>query len=329
MRIDEPVLAIAFCGEWVLASTFTEGPYLSTSPSLPWVPARSGLPIHTGPWIQYSIAGNADHFYAGRRGGTPLVGGIYASGDAIHWTPFNEGLPDSAVVSPGGYQGIAVCGGYVFAIIRDSSGQNVWRRPIADPLPIQLLSFSAGFSPGKGVTLAWRTASETNNFGYHVQKAQSPEFYQTIPGSFVAGHGTTLDPQEYSFLDASGNGEEYYRLEQIDLDGTAHYSEGVRAAQPTATETHESTRILFSLDQNYPNPFNGETRIGFDLPERSSVTIRIFNMLGQQVKVLVKGERDAGHHELVFEAGGLPSGAYFCRMETGRGTQVRTLLLQR
>ena len=50
---------------------------------------------------------------------------------------------------------------------------------------------SAGFSPGKGVTLAWRTASETNNFGYHVQKAQSPEFYQTIPGSFVAGHGTT------------------------------------------------------------------------------------------------------------------------------------------
>ena len=70
----------------------------------------------------------------------------------------------------------------------------------------------------------------------------------------------------------------------------------------------------FALEQNYPNPFNPSTTIRYALPARSQVTLTVFNMLGQRVAVLVRGEQESGHHEIQFDASGLASGVYLYQL---------------
>ncbi|HEX7573865.1 MAG TPA: SMP-30/gluconolactonase/LRE family protein [Bacteroidota bacterium] len=85
----------------------------------------------------------------------------------------------------------------------------------------------------------------------------------------------------------------------------------------------------FDLYQNYPNPFNPSTTIRFALPHRTSMTLVVFNALGQQVATLLEGHQAAGAHDLKFDGSRLASGLYFYRMQAGEFTQTRSLLLVR
>ncbi|MBP1653635.1 MAG: Por secretion system C-terminal sorting protein, partial [Bacteroidetes bacterium] len=85
----------------------------------------------------------------------------------------------------------------------------------------------------------------------------------------------------------------------------------------------------FRLEQNYPNPFNPSTTIQYALPGRSSVTLTLFNTLGQQVATLVQGEQEAGYHEVKFDASQLPSGVYLYRLQAGNHIEVRKALLMK
>jgi hypothetical protein len=85
----------------------------------------------------------------------------------------------------------------------------------------------------------------------------------------------------------------------------------------------------FAILQNYPNPFNPSTTIRYGLPQRSHVTLTVFNALGQQVAQLVSGEQEAGYHEVRFDASGLSSGVYLYRLRAGDFVQTRKLLLIR
>jgi hypothetical protein len=84
------------------------------------------------------------------------------------------------------------------------------------------------------------------------------------------------------------------------------------------------TRLM--LEQNYPNPFNPTTTIRYGLPWRSYLNLVVYNTLGQLVALLVNGEIDAGYHEVTFDASTLPSGAYFCRVQTGSHVESKRLL---
>jgi hypothetical protein len=83
----------------------------------------------------------------------------------------------------------------------------------------------------------------------------------------------------------------------------------------------------FRLDQNYPNPFNPSTTIRYGLPNRSLVTLTVFNTLGQQVALLQNGEQEAGYHEVRFDAKKLSSGLYFYRIQAGEFAATKRLLL--
>jgi hypothetical protein len=85
----------------------------------------------------------------------------------------------------------------------------------------------------------------------------------------------------------------------------------------------------YVLDQNYPNPFNPSTTIRYGLPERSHVTISVYNTLGQQVAQLVNNAFEAGYYDVNFDASSLPTGVYFYRMQAGRFVETRKLLLVR
>ncbi len=83
----------------------------------------------------------------------------------------------------------------------------------------------------------------------------------------------------------------------------------------------------FALEQNYPNPFNPSTAISYQLPAKSFVTLKVYDMLGREVATLVNGFAQAGSHSVRFDAGGLASGVYFTRLQAGRFVQVRKMLL--
>jgi hypothetical protein len=103
------------------------------------------------------------------------------------------------------------------------------------------------------------------------------------------------------------SGEYAYRLKQIDFDGSFEYSNEV--------EVEINLPSVFNLEQNYPNPFNPVTIISWQLPVSSKVTIKVYDIIGQQVATLVNGNFDPGIHNIQFSADGLNSGIYFYSFE--------------
>ncbi len=85
--------------------------------------------------------------------------------------------------------------------------------------------------------------------------------------------------------------------------------------------------VQFYLAQNYPNPFNPVTTISFVIPSRSSVMLKVFDILGKEVETIVNGELSAGNHSYRWDASDFSSGVYFYRVQAGAFAQTRKLLL--
>jgi hypothetical protein len=83
----------------------------------------------------------------------------------------------------------------------------------------------------------------------------------------------------------------------------------------------------FNLAQNYPNPFNPVTRIVYQIPASAFVNLKVYNILGQEVKTLVNEVKEAGTYSVTFDAGTLPSGLYFYRVVSGRFVDTKRLLV--
>ncbi|MDY0082504.1 MAG: choice-of-anchor J domain-containing protein [Ignavibacteriaceae bacterium] len=173
-----------------------------------------------------------------------------------------------------------------------------------DFVPVELTSFTAT-ADNNNVTLNWTTATELNNSGFQVERNNGGD-YQVV--GFVAGHGTSTNVHNYSFMDQNLEAGTYtYRLKQIDLDGTFEYS--------NAVEVEVSGLREYTLGQNYPNPFNPSTTINFSLATDSKVSLKIFNVLGQEVAALINGQMSAGSQKVSFDASSLNSGVYFYRLD--------------
>lgn len=173
-------------------------------------------------------------------------------------------------------------------------------------IPVELTSFTADVS-GNSVKLNWSTATELNNAGFDVERKLNNGEWKKI--GFVKGNGTTTQIQNYSFFDKDlVSGKYYYRLKQIDFDGTFEYSKTI--------EVDVNTLNSFELAQNYPNPFNPNTSISFSIPQAGKVKLSVYNLLGQEVRTLIKNENlEAGPHSVDFNAEGLFSGVYIYRLE--------------
>ena len=83
------------------------------------------------------------------------------------------------------------------------------------------------------------------------------------------------------------------------------------------------------LDQNYPNPFNPSTVIRYQLPDRRTVSLKVYSLLGTELATLVDGIQDAGDKSIVWNASGMPSGIYFCKLIAGDRSEVRKMTLLR
>ncbi len=172
-------------------------------------------------------------------------------------------------------------------------------------VPVELTSFAATVNEGN-VSLNWATATETNNQGFDIERKLANSEFQKI--GYVSGYGTSTESHSYTFTDKNISAGNYtYRLKQVDYDGTFEYSNEINVDVTVPLE--------FALDQNYPNPFNPSTTINFRLATDSKVSLKIFNVLGQEVETLINGNQAAGSHQVEFDASLLNSGVYFYRLE--------------
>ena len=99
---------------------------------------------------------------------------------------------------------------------------------------------------------------------------------------------------------------------------------------------HEITTVItnqdadnedYQLFQNYPNPFNPSTKIKYSVPESGFVKLSVYNLVGEEVSVLVNEKVDAGIYEVTFSAANLPSGTYFYRLQAGNTVKLKKIVL--
>jgi hypothetical protein len=202
---------------------------------------------------------------------------------------------------------------------------------LQNPLPVQLVDLRCSLMGSHVVGLSWRTLSETNNFGFWVQRRRTgDQVFADVAGGFIPGNGTTVQAHAYAFVDSTigSDGDHLYRLKQMDLDGAVHYSDAI-TVRMTLSGVDGPVTERFALMQNFPNPFNPATIIRYQVPAPQHVRLAVYDALGREVAVLVDANRDAGIHEATFNCSGLPSGMYFYRMQAGSFTQTRSLVVVR
>ena len=173
------------------------------------------------------------------------------------------------------------------------------------PLPVELKSFTAEAAP-KGTQLKWATASEKNNAAFEIQRSSTPNEFKTI--GRVAGQGTSSRSHSYEWLDAQPlAGLSYYRLRQLDTDGTESFS-------PVATVQHKEGLTAGAF---FPNPTTGQVTLNATL---GAVKYRVLNTLGQTV---LTGEAQGGN---TLDVQSLRTGAYFLELQSAAGRTVQRFM---
>jgi hypothetical protein len=192
-------------------------------------------------------------------------------------------------------------------------------------IPVELISFNANVA-NSTVMLNWVTASEINNSGFQIERRKTQDErsseWETI--GFVNGKGTTTEISNYSFVDDELLAQKtFYRLKQIDFNGSFEYSNVI------AVEINLLKK--FSLEQNYPNPFNPSTKISWQLPVSSNVTLKVYDVLGREVVTLVDEYRNTGSYNVEFtiENLELSSGIYFYQLKAGEFVETKKMILLR
>lgn len=193
-------------------------------------------------------------------------------------------------------------------------------------LPVELTTFEASIQNNQA-QLKWETATETNNYGFHVQrKLASATDWETL--DFVQGKGTTTELQRYRYGDDISrikyqSQEINYRLKQTDTDGSFEYSSEISV---------EIKPQEFRLSQNYPNPFNPTTQIEYELPQASKVVLKIYNMRGQEIRTLVDDLQNSGFKSVTWNARDneghkVSSGIYLYSVQMGEQRHSRKMVL--
>lgn len=265
---------------------------------------------------------------------TPMVSGaialMYSAADISRMNFYNSNISAGTLMfkdillngvdSISALQGITVTGGRL----------NVYNAvmEISSPIvPVELVSFSYNLLNGS-VNLNWITATEINNRGFEIERARllSSNYEWTSWESigFVPGFGTTTEPKSYSFSDNEvSDGIYSYRLKQIDMNGQYEYSDAI--------EIDITTPNKFSLKQNYPNPFNPKTSIRYTIGSKQFVTLKVYDILGNEIATLVNEEKPAGEYEVEFSPESnikySASGIYFYKLTAGIFSETKKMIL--
>ena len=198
-------------------------------------------------------------------------------------------------------------------------------------LPVQMTNIMATSNQESGITLTWQTENEIGIAGYHVWRSDNDKKdFSKITNSLIPASPDNLSSNEYSYSDKNiSHGVTYwYKIESISVDGSSEFF------GPVSTIAVLPIPEKFGLSQNYPNPFNPKTTINYQLPEDSKVSIRIYNLLGKEIKELVNDFKQAGYHDVIwdgkdFQENNVSSGIYIIQIRADNYREVRKATILR
>ena len=168
-----------------------------------------------------------------------------------------------------------------------------------------------------------------------------------VVDAYVYVYNSNKEVVSYSFTDNNGQynvsgitpgvysvGVNEYGLEEGESDNVVAGTEQPGTADFTLANSEDVTGVetnsvpqTFSLDQNYPKPFNPATTISFSIAEKGKVQLKVYDLIGQEIKTLVNGELNAGVYKLTFDASNLPSGIYIYEIRTNKFLESRKMML--
>ena len=202
-------------------------------------------------------------------------------------------------------------------------------------LPVELSSFEFLETRNDGITLQWITESEINNLGFNLDRKTPITDWSQI-ASYIThpelqGQGSVSHQTIYMFTDNTAKVNEFYdyRLSDVDYDGNVEYH-SIQLMGVSSSNIPEH----FVLHSNYPNPFNPVTTIRFGIPKAGLVSLKVMNMLGQEVTTLVDGWKDVGYYEAQWQGRdriGIPvsSGVYFSVFQNDHQIRVGKMILMK
>ena len=243
-------------------------------------------------------------------------GGVFHTSDnGATWTQFNLGL---ANFFSGQMLGVDFSGSN--EVVVGGAASQLIKVELNNVVPVELVSFTCEVN-NPNIKLHWITASELNNQGFEVErKTSESNLWQTIGN--VPGRGTTTNSTDYYFNDDNLAPAVYnYRIKQIDYDGSIEYSHVINADLTTPN--------TFTLEQNYPNPFNPSTSISYSIPTSSFVSLKVYDILGNEVATLVNQTQAAGNYKISFDASNLSNGVYLYSIKADNFSDVKKMIFMK
>lgn len=183
--------------------------------------------------------------------------------------------------------------------------------------PAFLLTKLEAVRNGDTVTVRWNTSSEYRSFGFTVQRLDGIQWDSL---AFEPGQGTSNTPHAYTYIDNRVPDKDtlMYRLKHTSFGGGISYSamfDAIRSSpNGISADSKGTVPKEFALGQNYPNPFNPSTTIRVSVPQKSRVTIKVYDIKGSLVATWLDSELPAGYYSLRFDGSSMSSGIYFYRM---------------
>ncbi|MFA7359999.1 MAG: T9SS type A sorting domain-containing protein [Candidatus Kapaibacterium sp.] len=287
--------------------------WYTTDGGTSWTDIEGNLSGNTGPsirWAEIFYVQSVPHIFLATSVGVYYTTSL--SGGTTAWT-------QEAVNSIGNV--VSVHMDYRPAdkiLVVGTHGRGAFQTQIDTPLPIELNVFTYSVT-GSNVTLAWSTESETNNSGFDVERKALNSEWTKI--GFVKGYGNSTVTRNYNYKDNNlATGTYEYRIKQIDYNGNFNYYNLEGSVNIGAPRK-------FALTQNYPNPFNPVTKIRFEVPASEFISLKIFDITGRKIRTLVNEKLNAGVYEREFNGAELTSGIYFYRIEAGKFSDTKKMML--
>ena len=214
----------------------------------------------------------------------------------------------------------------------DGNTSTFWRSTSGGSQYWQVDLGSGAVSYGQ-VEINWRSERYAKSFQIRVSNNANFTTFTRVFGTTTGTGGTqTIN------LTGAPRTERYVRV-QMAVPNNNFYGinefkvcSSTSAASKHSAEVEKTSSIVpesITLEQNYPNPFNPSTSISFGLPVETHVTLKVFNVIGEEVATLVNERRSAGTYAVMFDATNLPSGIYFSVLQVGEVRQVRRLTLMK
>ena len=197
------------------------------------------------------------------------------------------------------------------------------RRYLASPAAPATVSPIGTTGEPRNPLLVWH--SVTMAALYHLQLGTNSSLTSIVVDTTTADTVLRVNP-------LTANSRFFWHVSAVNDSGASSYSATgtfVTGNQVTSVHAAGGTPMAFSLSQNYPNPFNPSTTIRYGLPQRSQVTLSVFNGLGQRISTMLSGTKEAGFHEVRFDGTILASGMYFYRLQAGSFVETMKMLILR